>query len=222
MATKRVVKKKNIKEDPLVTYALRTSKYAQEHFNLIIIGVVVLVAAIAILVFTANSNRNSAAQAQRQLASAMALYQQRDLETARTTFEQVYDGYKGKKRWAAKYFKAECEFKMRNYAQALADYDLYLGGAAKYPAFKEAALYAKALCYEGMGNYSQAAIVMETLHQSLDENDPRYIDAAYQAGEFFAKAGDTDRAAIHFRTVSEKGSGEMKDKAAVAVALLGR
>ena len=222
MATKRVVKKKNIKKDPLVTYALRTSRYAQEHFNLIIIGVVVLVAAIAILVFTSNSRRNAAAQAQRQLASAMTLFQQRDYQTARTTFEQVFDGHKGDKRWVAIYFKAECELKLRNYAQALNDYDLYLNGASKFPAFKEAALFAKGICHEGMGNYSQAAVIMETLHQSMSENDPRYLDAAFQAGEFFAKAGDTDRAVTHFRTVSEKGSGELKDKATIAIALLGR
>jgi tetratricopeptide (TPR) repeat protein len=221
MATKRRVKK-NIKEDPLVTYTLRTSKFAQEHFNIIIIGVVVLVGAIAILVFNSNSRKNAAVQAQRQLASAMALYQQRDFESAKTSFEQVYSGFKGPKRLVAKYFKAECEMKQRNYGQALIDYDLYLDDASKFPTFKEAALFAKALCYEGLENYSQAAIVMETLHQSMDEDDPRYLDAAYQAGEFFAKAGDNDRAAIHFRTVSEKGSGELKDKATIATALLGR
>ena len=221
MAAKRRVKK-NIKEDPLVTYALRTSKFAQEHFNFIIIGVVVLVGAIAILVFTANSRKNNTVQAQRQLASAMVLFQQRDFEAAITSYQQVYDGYKGANRLVAKYFQAECELKQRNYAQALIDYDLYLDDASKYPSFREAALFAKALCHEGMQNYSEAAIIMETLHQSMDEDDPRYLDAAYQAGEFFAKAGDSDRAAIYFRTVAEKGSGQLKDKATVAVALLGR
>lgn len=222
MATKRRVRKKDIKKDPLVTYALRTSKFAQENFNFIIIGVVVLVGVIAVLVFTANSRRNSAQQAQRQLSSAMVLYQQRDYEAAKTTFEQIYQNHGGTERLVSKYFKADCELKQRNFSQALVDYDLYLDDASKYPAFKEAAWYGKALCYEGLGDFTEAAVTMETLHQSLDENDPRYLESAYHAGEFFAKAGNRERAVIHFRTVSEKGTGELKDRATVATTLLGQ
>jgi tetratricopeptide (TPR) repeat protein len=222
MATKRRVKKKDIKKDPLVTYALKTSKYTQEHFNIIIIGVVALIAVIALLVFTANNRRSSARQAQRQLSSAMILHQQRDYEAAKATFEQVYNNHKGANQMVAKYFKADCELKQSNFSQAIIDYDLYLDDSSKYPAFKDAALFGKALCYEGLEDYAKAAVTMETLHQSLDEDDPRYLDSAFHAGEFFAKAGDYERAATHFRTVSEKGTGELKDRADVAIALMGR
>lgn len=221
MATKRKVVKKNIKRDPLVTYALKASNYAQEHFNQIVIGVVILVGVIAVLVFTANSRQTSAKQARQQLATAMALYQQQDYEAAKTSFEQIYQRHKGSNQLVAKYFKAECELRQRNFSQGLVDYNLYLDKAADYPAFEGAALYGKALCQEGLEDYSGAAATMEKLHRSLDEDDPRYLDSAFQAGEFFAKAGQNDRAAEYFQTVAKKGSGALKDKAAVAASLLG-
>ena len=220
MATKRKVVKKDIKRDPLVTYTLKVSRYAQEHFNQIIIGLVVLIAVIAIVVFTANNRRSSAAQSERQLSQAMALYGQHDFEAAKATFARVAERYGGRNGAIARYYKAECEFNQRNYAEALADYERYLDDSSHFPAFSSAAMYAAALCQEGLGDARRAAEMMERAHQSFDPSDPRYLTSAYQAGELFAKAGDSEHAAQLFQTVADEGTGSLKEKAAVNVALL--
>jgi len=220
MATKRKVVKKDIKQDPLVTYALKASTYAQEHFNQIIIGVVVLVAVIAVVVFVTNNQRQSSQQSERQLAQAMSLYQQRDFEAAKGSFNSIADRFGGRNGALARYYKAECEFKQRNYSQALMDYEKYLDSSSDYPEFKSAAMYAAALSQEGLGNVEEAAGMMEQAHHAFDENDPRFLNSAFRAGELFAKAGDYERAAHHFETVSDKASGSLKEKAEVALTLM--
>jgi len=220
MATKRKVVKKDIKKDPLVTYALKVSQYTQAHFNQVIIGVVALIAVIAIVVFTTNSRRTSSEQSQRQLAQAMLLFQQGDLEAAKMSFGQVSERYGGRNATVAQFFKAECELAQRNFAQALMDYEAYMDNSSSFPDFRPAALYGMALCQQGLENYSVAAETMEQVHHSVDEADPRYLDSAFKAGELFAKAGDNERAAQYFQTVADNASGTLKEKASVAVTLL--
>jgi len=221
MSTRRRVRK-NIKEDQLVTWAVRLSQWTQEHFNQVIIGVVVLVAVIAVSVFVANSRQGSSRQAVLQVSSALNLYQSGDYEAARSSFDQVAQRYGGKDAALALFYMGECYLRQAKFSDALTAYDRYLGRFKDYPTFHGAALYGKALCYEGMGNYADAAATMVTLLGVLDEKDPRYMDAAYQAGEFFAKAGDTEQAATYFNTVADKGTGDLKEKAAVAATLLGK
>ncbi len=220
MATVRKVKRKSFKEDRLVTYALKVSGYAQEHFNQVIIAVGVLIVAIAVIVLMANSRRSSAAQAQRQLAQGMGLYQQGDFEAAKATFKQLSQQYGGRDGVIAKYYTAECELAQRNHSEALKDFQAYLDGASKFPTFRVAARYGIGLCYAGLGNYAEAAAAMEQVVRETDQKDPRYLDAAYHAGEFFFQAEQREKAAEYFRIVADKGTGALKERANSAVAFL--
>lgn len=221
MSTRRRVKK-NIKQDQLVTYAVSLSRWAQEHFNQVIIGVVVLVAVIAVAVFTANSRQGSSRQAQIQMASAMSQYMSGDYESARTSFDQIADRYDGRVGARARFYRAESEAHLQRYSEALASYDAYLDVADKDDTFRTSAVIGKALCYEGMQNYAEAAGTLATLLETLSPDDPRYVDSAYRAAEFYARAGDDKQAAKYFGIVSEKGQGTLKDKADVAAALLNK
>jgi len=221
MSTRRRVKK-NIKEDQLLTWAVRLSQWTQEHFNQVIIGVVVLVAVIAVSVFMANSRQGSSRQAVLQMSSALNLYQSADYESARGSFEQISQRYGGKDAAMAYFFIGECALRLGTYSDGLAAYDSYLAKYKDYPAFHGSALYGKALCYEGLENYAEAASSMVALMGVVDEKDPRYLDAAFQAGEFFARAGNMEQAATYFGMVSDKGTGELKEKAQVAATLLGQ
>jgi tetratricopeptide (TPR) repeat protein len=220
MATKRRVVKKDIKRDPLVTYTLKVTRYAQEHFTPIIIGVVALIVVIAVVVFTANSRRTAAYESETRLAEAMALYGQKNYESAKAAFQQVADIHGGRNRAVAQYYKAQCEFLQHNYGQALADYEDYLQVASDFPEFESAALYAAALCQEGLGDVKRAAEMMERAHQSFEPSDPRYLTSAFQAGELFAMAGDSERAAKYYQTVADEATGTLQEKATAAIALL--
>jgi len=220
MATKRKVVKKDIKRDPLVTYTLRVSQYTQEHFNQVIVGVVALIAIIAVVMFVSNNRRTSAGQSERQLSQAMSLYQQQDFQAAKTTFERIAGRFGGRNGAVARYYKAECEYMQRNYAQAVSDYESYLDVSAEFPAFKGAAMFAAALSLQGTGDMQRAADMMEQAHQTFEPSDPRYLTSAYHAGEFFARAGDQERAAQYFQTVADEATGSLHDKALAAITLL--
>ena len=213
--------RRNIKEDQLVTWAVRFSQWAQAHFSQVIIGVVALVAVIAFVVYTTNSRQSSRGQAERQLSSALNLFQTGDYEAARTSFQQIHERFGGRQAAAAMFFQAEAEFRQGNYAEAEKSYDEYISRASDSPEFSQSAVFGKALAQEGLENYREAAETLAGLLEALSENDPRYMDAAYRAGELFAKAGDSERAVVHFRLVADKAAGPLQAQARASVSLLG-
>jgi tetratricopeptide (TPR) repeat protein len=212
--------RKSFKEDQLVTTTFRLTEWAQEHFNQVIIGVVVLVAVVAVLVFASNSRENSARQAEREMGAALLLYEQGEFAAAKAGFQQIYDRHKGKQATAARFLKAECELREGNYTQATDDYDAYLERRADYPLFESAALIGKAMAFEGLQNYGEAAKAMAAAVETLDPEDPRYYDSAFHAGDFYLRAGNTGEALKHYQMVAEKADGDLKSRAAVAVSML--
>jgi len=221
MSTKKLVKK-NIKEDQLVTAAVRFSQWSQHHFNHMLIGLVVLVGLVVVLVFTANSRQSAALEAERQLGAALAQYQQDNMDAARTGLQSIIQRYSGRNAALARYYKAEVELKSSNYSQAIADFDAYLKDAGDFPLFLVASKYGRAVAQAGLEDYAGAAESFAELIKEIDESDPRYLDSVYQAGRFFLKAGNVDRAAEYFTVAYEKGTGTLKDQASVELALLGR
>jgi tetratricopeptide (TPR) repeat protein len=209
--------KKNLKEDQLVTTTFRLTEWAQAHFNQVIIGVVALVAVVAILVFVANSRESGARQAEREMGAALGLLTQGDVAAAKTSFQQVADRFGGAQGAAARFFKAECELKLRDYKAAVDDYDGYLARVADYPLFEASALMGKALALEGLENYLEAASTMAAAVDKLDAKDPRHFDAAYSAGEFYQQAGGHRADALkYFDMVAKDGTGDLKDRAKLA------
>ncbi|MCH7549340.1 MAG: tetratricopeptide repeat protein [Candidatus Krumholzibacteriota bacterium] len=219
MVTRRRVKK-NIKEDPLVTTAVEASLWAKEHFNQVIVGVVVLVVVIGVIVFTANSRQGAEARSSRQLANALAMYQSGDMEAARTSFEQIHQRFGGRDAAIAHFFAAESQLRQGSLDGAKGNYDAYLEVSSKYPLFRGSALIGKSLCFEAQEDYPAAAVAMVEALEELSEDDPRYLDASFDAGRFFAKAKQGDEAARYFARVVERGDGELKHRASVAMALL--
>ena len=75
MSKRKRLKKREIKEDQLVTTALKVSNFVQERFTQVIAGVVVLLAVVAIVLFSAQARRSSSKSANREFAIAMNQFQ---------------------------------------------------------------------------------------------------------------------------------------------------
>ncbi len=219
-ATAKRATRKQIREDKLVTTTVQFTEWAQEHFNQVIVGIVALVAVVAVLVFAANSRESSQKEAQRVMGSAMALMLQGDYTAAKTSFQQVVDRHGGKQAVAARFFKAECEATQGNFEQGLTDYEAYLSESSKYPEFEASAMIGKALCLEGMKNYTEAAPAMAAALAKLDPKDPRYGDTACSAGDLYAVSGNTKDALTYYQLAAEHGTGDVKARATVAVELI--
>lgn len=221
MAAKKRLKKREIKEDQLVTYALKLSNYIQEHFTQVISGIVVLVAAIAIILFAAQSRRNTATAAENELALAMNQYQAGDRSQAGTAFANLADRYSGHSSGkVALYFLGEVYLSQFKFEEALAAYGRYLDRAGLEGQFGVAARIGQAFCHEGLGNFAEAASSLADLSEKMDQTDIRYYEVLYHAGVFYNENGDRDQALEFFRRVSDGATGELRDRAAVRVSLL--
>jgi tetratricopeptide (TPR) repeat protein len=212
--------RKNIKEDQLLTATVRASEWAQEHFNQVIIGIVALVAAVAVIVFVANNRAGNAEQNERQLGQALTMMQAGDLNAARGTFEQLATRAGGDYGVRARFFKAECELRLGNFAQAVADYDAYLARKEDYAMFAGAAQIGKGTAYEGLRQWPEAAAAMAGALPLLEKEDPRYHDAAYRAGSFYLDAGNHAEALTYFEIAADGSTGDLKNRADIAVASL--
>ena len=109
MASKRRVKKKSIKEDQLVTTAVKASQFVQEYFTQVVVGVVILVVAVAVIIFVTNTRRNTAHESESGLARAMTEYNARDNESASISFAQLSERTYRRCQAAAGYFHPQSE-----------------------------------------------------------------------------------------------------------------
>jgi tetratricopeptide (TPR) repeat protein len=99
------------------------------------------------------------------------------------------------------------------YEEAIEAYDRYLDKVGDSGEFSQAAMIAKALCYEGLGQFRMAAELMDSASKLLQPDDVRYHEVLFNAGTFHWEAGNASAAADFFRRVSEEATGPLKDRA---------
>jgi tetratricopeptide (TPR) repeat protein len=221
MASKRKVKKKSFKEDQLVTTAVKASRLVQEYFTHVVVGVVILVVAVAVILFVNNTRRNTARESESELARAMSEYNGRQTEAAALSFAKItdrYGGYPAGK--VARYFLGKTYLSEGRYDEALGAFQDYLDAAGEDAEFACAAEIGVAVAYEGLENFSAAAELLERLSQTMDPEDPRYLDVLFQAARNYEKAGSREKAVEFYTLVDEKATGVLKDRAAVWLAIL--
>ncbi|MFQ5510308.1 MAG: tol-pal system YbgF family protein [Candidatus Krumholzibacteriia bacterium] len=221
MVAKKRLRKKDIKQDRLVTMALRTSTFVQAHFTQVITGVVVLVAAIGITLFMAQARRTKTTEATQQLAVAMDQFLLRDYEAASTTFLNIADRHPGQDAGTTSlYFLGECYLSLYRYQDAVDAYDRYLDRSRDSHTFRVAARIGRACAYEGLTQFETAAVQMSELAETMDPKDTRYPDVLFRAGVFWEETGDVQKAVGFYDKVSEVATGPLKSRAAVKLAIL--
>jgi tetratricopeptide (TPR) repeat protein len=215
------LKKKRIKEDQLVTTTLRMTNYVQDHFTQVVSGIVILLAAVAIIVFTGQARKNTARAAARELALAMGQYQLGDRDLAGTTFASLADRYSGHDSGiVALYFLGQCNLDRFRFDEALSAFDRYLDKASAEAAFRNAAEIGRALAYEGLQQFNEAATIMDRLSETMDPSDGRYNDVLFNAATFYREAGNSERAVEFYKRVADADMGMNKEAAAVWATLL--
>ncbi len=221
MASQRRIKKKRLKEDQLVTITVKATRLVQEYFTQVIIGVLVLVVAVAAIVFTSHTRRNAARDSEAEFSVAMSQYNARDVDGAATAFEHIADRYGGYRAGKLSYyFLAKSLLANKRYEDALAAFDEYIGKADGNAPFRDAAVIGKAMCHEGLHNFTAAAELLEQLSQTIVPEDPRRLEVLFQAANDYGKAGTREKAIELFQVVADEATGPLKDRASVSVAIL--
>jgi TolA-binding protein len=219
-STKRV-KKKRLKEDQLVTFTVKASQFIQQYFTQVIAGVVILVVVVGAVFVTSYVRRNAARDSEREFALAMSQYNMRDLATAATSFARISDKYGSQNAGeVSRYFLGKTLLAQGKHEEALQAFDQYVSKGGSGAPFAAAAAIGKASCMEALHNYIGAADVLERLSQTLDPEDPRYLDALFEAGRNYEKAGSKDKAMELYGVVAAKATGPLKDRVTVSLSLL--
>jgi len=219
-STKRV-KKKRLKEDQLVTVTVKASQFVQQYFTQVVAGIVVLVVAVGAVLVTSYVRKNAARDSDKEFALAMSQYNMRDLATAATSFTRIADKYGSQNAGeVSRYFLGKTLLAQGKPEDALQAFDQYISKAGNGAPFAAAAVIGKASCMEALHNYLGAADVLERLSQSLDPEDPRYLEVLYEAGRNYEKAGSKDKASELYGVVAAKATGPLKDRVTVSLSLL--
>ena len=219
-STKRV-KKKRLKEDQLVTFTVRASQFIQQYFTQVIVGIVVLVVAVGAVLVTSYVRKNSARDSEKEFALAMSQYNMRDLATAATSFARIADKYGSQSAGeVSRYFLGKTLLAQGKPEEALEAFEQYISKGGAQAPFAAAAAIGKASSMEALHNYVGAADVLERLSQTLDPEDPRYLEVLFQAGRNYEKAGSKDKASELYSAVGAKATGPLKDRVTVSLSLL--
>lgn len=221
MGSRKRLKKRQLKEDQLITTTVRLSQFIQDHFTQVISGVIILVAAIGVILFTANVRRNAAAEAEAEFAVAMNAYKYTDRSAAAASFRGVTDRYGNHKVGIlALYFLGECYLSQFLYDEAIIAFERYVEKSEAGGEFVVAARVGRALCYDGLENYIEGARTLEALAQDMNKEDPRYIDVCFEAGRLFELSGNRKAAEDYYEIVADRGAGPVRERSKIWLAIL--
>lgn len=166
------VKKRELKEDKLVTTFFQARDYLDEHKKNIfrIGGGAVLI--IALVSFWLYSRSGAEYQASYEMGLVLTAARQGDPLTMASQFEQIADRYRGTAAGnEALLFAAQMHLMADQPEEALEAYDLYLDKGRKSPYLYPSALTGKAACLEDLNRYAEAA--------------EAYLEAATTSRDFF-------------------------------------
>lgn len=221
MAGKKRTAKKRLKEDRLVTVTVEASQFIQQYFTQVVAGVVVLIVAVGAILLTAHMRKSAGRNSEQDFALAMSQYNARDLDGAVAAFSKIVDKYSSQTAGEhSRYFLGKTLLAQGKYDEALDAFEQYLNRSGKDAAFRTGSVIGKAQALEGLHNFGAAADVLEELSRTLDASDPRYTEVLFQAGQNYEKTGSREKALEFYRNVADKGTGPIKDRATVAIALL--
>jgi len=152
------IKKKELKEDKLVTTFFQTRDYLGKHqANILKIGgVVVLLIALGTFWFISKSR--AGLQASFELSMAVLAAQQGEPAVIAERFSQIADLYAGTAAGdEALFYVAQMKYLVHQPEEALPAFDNYLSQGRKGTYLRTAALAGKASCLEDLGRYQEAA-----------------------------------------------------------------
>lgn len=185
------VKKRELKEDKLVTTFFQARDYLDEHKKNIfrIGGAAVLL--IALVSFWVYSKSSAEYQASYEMGIVLTTAQQGDPTTMAGEFEQISERYRGTAAGnEALLFAAQMHLMANQPEEALEAYQIYLDKGRKSPYLYPSALAGKAACLEDLNRYTEAA--------------EAYLEAATTSRDFFLAARFHLDAARCFRLAGDR------------------
>ena len=217
---KRLTKKK-LKEDKLLTFYVKVSKWYETYSKFVLGGVVAVVLIIAAVLFFKNSARKAEAAASVELARAMRVYSAEDYSNSIAMLSSLVDG-SGSTRSGkmALLYLANSFYKTGDYDNAYSYYKKFLAKFDKADYFSAYAIGRMASCIEHTGNFAEAASQYEKAASKFPQEylAPGYL---FRAARCYSLAGNNAKAlSLYQKIIDDYPDSQQKEDAIIQKALL--
>ncbi len=218
---RKKVTRRQIKEDPLVTYYFKTQDFLREHSQKIYIGAIALLAIIFIVIMFARSKRSAELNASEALTRANYQLSMNKTQEAIDILLNMVDNYSGTKS-AAKgvYLLGKAYFEKGDYEKAEFYFRRYIDDYGDDPILIGGAYSGLGASLEQQNKFSEAAKVYEKGAEKYEKHflAPRLL---MKAGRCYQRANDIAKAKSCYQKIIEKyAESEFKNDAELYLAKL--
>ena len=194
MTPRKRIRKKDLKEDKLVTFYVQTRKWVDDNIQYISIGaaavLVVLLGALLLSGYHAKAEQAAGVE----FSKATRLFQAADYRGAARQFSTIVDSY-GQTRSGklARFYLAQSLYQTADYAGAAKQFRKAASALSADPQLKASALAGEAASVEQQGNLLDAAQKYETVVAKFKDN-PRAAYYLLRAARCYELADNTAKA----------------------------
>ena len=178
---RKKISKKEIKEDPLVTYYVRAQKFIQNHSRHLNIGLIAFVAIIVIGIFIVRSKKKADILAGGKLGIAEQYYSVMNYTRAIDEFTSIISTYSGTRAAGrATFYLANAYFEQGDFENAEKYYRMYIEDYGKNRLLAASSWAGSAACMESRADYAEAAAIYEKTGRKFSDlfQAPYYLKDA--------------------------------------------
>ena len=201
---RKKITRHEIKEDPLVTYYVKTRKFLSKHQKVISYGLMAVLGIVLIVFFMQNSKKRS----EQQAADSMSIPEQfvyfNDADRAIPDLEKIISTYSGTKAAGrAVYLVANTYYEKGEYDKAKTEFSDYINEYGDNALFAPSSYAGVAACYEQEGNFLEAANYYEKSAKKYpaDYAVPYHL---YSAARCFEKANEPEKSKALIEQIVDK------------------
>jgi tetratricopeptide (TPR) repeat protein len=189
LKARKKITKREIKEDPLVTFYVRTQKFLQKHSKQFNIGLLVVVVIATFIVLDTRSKRAGNKRAESSIVTAEQIYFSRNFDRAITELQAVIQANPGTvSAGRSVFYMANCYYEKGEYADAMQFYQQYLNDYGSIDYFKISSQSGIGACLENEGRFEEAAGAYEEAASMAEKSFTRPFDLQ-NAARCYAQAG---------------------------------
>jgi len=169
---KHRITRREMKEDPLVTFSLKAADFAKRNSRVLVIIAVIIVASAVVAVMMTRDRARAESEAEVLLAQANKELWRGNSSEATNLYNELLDRYGGTK--SGKHgllFKGDALLEGNKYDEAIDTYEKFLSKEKRDELLRTSARKGIATALEDKGEFAKAANVHENLARLLEGNE---------------------------------------------------
>jgi TolA-binding protein len=191
---RKKLSRREIKEDPLVTFYGNVQRWFQSHGRIVNIIAISVVAIAVVSILMARSKRQAEISAEEQLGVTEQYYHFGQYERAIDDLKRIVDTFSGTRAAGkAVFFLANAYFDTQDYANAEKNYRLYVDDYGQIDMFTSSSLAGIAACLENRQDEANAA----QFYEKAAKDFPDHFSAPFQlknAARCYLQVGQIEKA----------------------------